>query len=64
MTDDNGLDRLDPRGFISQDVALIKKKYLPRQGYQPGDDLVDVAYRQGWNDMLRCIELNVIRGRT
>jgi hypothetical protein len=62
LSEDDGLDKLekiDPRGFIPQDIKLIRQ-HLPRLGYQTGDTLEDVAYRQGFHDLLLYIETRII----
>lgn len=57
--EDSDLSGIDPRGFIQKDILFIKQR-LPRLGYQPGDSLEDVAYRQGFHDLLLFIEQSVI----
>jgi hypothetical protein len=57
--EDSDLSGIDPRGFIQKDILFIKQR-LPRFGYQPGDSLEDVAYRQGFHDLLLFIEQSVI----
>jgi hypothetical protein len=62
LSQDDGLDKIDPRGFIHQDIKVIRK-HLPRLGYQKGDTLEDVAYRQGYHDLLLYIETKIIGRR-
>jgi len=55
--------KLDPRGLVRQDIAFIRSK-LPRLGWQQGDTLEGIAYRQGQHDLLVFIETKVIGRRT
>lgn len=53
--------RHDPNGLVKRDIEQIAT-HVTTAGYQKGDTLADVAYKQGQNDVLRFLQKKFLGG--
>lgn len=51
----------DPKGLVKRDIDQLDA-HIAAAGYQKGDTLADVAYKQGQSDVLRFLKKTFLGG--